>query len=96
MSLAYADQFFNIEVDGQLIPARHGQTIAAALMASGRRVFRYTRNGAPRGLFCGMGVCFDCLVTVDDGVEKRACITPVRPGMRIHLLTGEEGDSGDD
>jgi predicted molibdopterin-dependent oxidoreductase YjgC len=96
MSLPDEDRFFNIEVNGQLIPVRHGQTIAAALMAAGWRVFRYTRNGAPRGLFCGMGVCFDCLVAVDNGVEKRACITPARPGMRIHLLTGEEGDNGDD
>jgi predicted molibdopterin-dependent oxidoreductase YjgC len=96
MSLPYEGQLFNIEVDGQLIPAYHGQTIAAALMAAGRRIFRHTWTGTPRGLFCGMGVCFDCLVAVDDGIEKRACITPARPGMRIHLLNGEEGDSGDD
>jgi predicted molibdopterin-dependent oxidoreductase YjgC len=96
MSLPYEDRFFNIEVDGQLIPAYHGQTIAAALMAAGRRIFRYTQTGTPRGLFCGMGVCFDCLVAVDDGIEKRACITLARPGMRIHLLNGKEGDSGGD
>lgn len=96
MSLSNEDQVFNIEVNGQLIPARHGQTIAAALMAAGRRVLRYTLGGAPRGIFCGMGTCFECLVTVDGFAEQRACMTQVRPNMRIHLLTAREGDGGDD
>ncbi len=96
MSLPDEDQVFNIAVDGQLIPARHGQTIAAALMAAGRRVFRRTQSGAPRGLFCGMGVCFECLVTVDGVAGQRACITPARPGMQIHLPPGEEKVDGDD
>lgn len=76
---------FNIEVNGQSIPARHGQTVAAALLDSGRRAFRRTENGEPRGLFCGMGVCFDCLVTVNGMAEQRACMTPVEPGMQIQL-----------
>jgi predicted molibdopterin-dependent oxidoreductase YjgC len=83
---------FNIEVDGQPVLAHPGQTIAAALMASGRRTFRHTPGGAPRGLFCGMGVCFECLVTVDGLAGRRACMTPVRPGMQIHLPTGPEAD----
>ena len=76
---------FNINVNGQPIPARHGQTIAVALLAAGRRVFRRTERGELRGLFCGMGVCFDCLVTVNGLAEQRACMTPVQPGMQIQL-----------
>lgn len=42
-----------------------GQTVAAVLIKAGITVFRHMPSGAPRGIFCGMGVCFDCLVTVD-------------------------------
>ena len=89
-------QTFTIEVDGQPIPVQRGQTIAAALIASGRRVFRRTQNGAPRGIFCGMGVCFDCLVTVNGVTGQRACTTLAEPGMQVHLPTDEEADHDQD
>jgi predicted molibdopterin-dependent oxidoreductase YjgC len=76
---------FNIEVDGRPVAVDSGQTIAAALLKAGISAFRRTPTGARRGIFCGMGVCFDCLVTVDGLADQRACITPVRPGMRIEL-----------
>ncbi len=72
-----------LEVDAKPVVAYQGETIAAALLASGRRTFRHTiARGEPRGLFCGIGVCFDCLVNVD-GANVRACITSVRDGMVI-------------
>lgn len=71
-------------VDDEPIEAYEGETIGAALLASGRRVLRRTPYAAaPRGLFCGMGVCFDCVVGVDGRHELRACVTDVRDGMRI-------------
>lgn len=76
---------FVFEVDGLPVAALAGQTVAAALLAAGLRVFRYSAAGAPRGLFCGMGVCFECLVTIDGLTGQRACITPARPGMRVRL-----------
>jgi predicted molibdopterin-dependent oxidoreductase YjgC len=84
--------FFTVHVDGQPIPVQPGQTIAAALMAAGRRVFRHTSSGQPRGLFCGMGVCFECLVTIDGVGGQRACTTLARPGMHIRLA-GDEPES---
>lgn len=72
-----------IEVDGEPVSSFEGETIAAALLASGRRVLRYTASGKPRGMFCGMGACFDCVVEVDGDPSVRSCITPVRPGMKI-------------
>ena len=72
-----------LTVDGEAIEAYEGETVAAALIASGRRVFHTIPGGQPRGIFCGIGVCFDCMVTVDDAERVRACITPVRDGMRI-------------
>ena len=77
-----------ITMDGARVVACEGESIAAALLASGRRSFRRTpRTGAPRGLFCGMGVCFDCVVSVAGLGEVRSCVTSVVPGMVITSLT---------
>ncbi len=71
-------------VDGEPLPARRGQTVATALLAQGRRVLRHTRNGGqPRGLFCAMGVCFDCVMTIDGLQGSRACMTRVEDGMQV-------------
>lgn len=73
-----------IFVDGEPVPARLGQTVAAVLLARGRRVLRHTRHaGRPRGLFCGMGVCFDCVMVVDGLPGTRACTTRVEEGMQV-------------
>lgn len=78
-----------ILVDGAEVRAYEGESIAAALVASGRRFTRWTaRTGEPRGYFCGMGVCQDCLVTVDGLPNVRACVTPARDGMRVESQRG--------
>ena len=82
-----------IVVDGTAMSAHAGESVAAALLVHDRRALRLTsRQRLPRGLFCGMGVCFDCLVTVDGAANVRACLTPVRDGMRIE--TGITDDAG--
>ncbi|MBA2305355.1 MAG: (2Fe-2S)-binding protein [Acidobacteria bacterium] len=74
----------NIVVNGEPVRAHLGESVATALLADGRRVLRRTvKRGAPRGLFCGMGVCFDCVVTIDGTPGMRGCVTAVRDGMRI-------------
>jgi NADPH-dependent 2,4-dienoyl-CoA reductase/sulfur reductase-like enzyme len=72
-----------IFVDGQPVIAYEGETVAAVLLAETRRTFRRTpgRN-EPRGLFCGIGVCYDCLVTVNGQANVRAGQTPGVEGMR--------------
>lgn len=66
------------------IVGREGEVIAAALMANGIRTLRDTeRAGAPRGLYCAIGHCYDCRVNVDGVSGVRACLTPVREGMRV-------------
>ena len=72
-----------LSFDGREIEAIQGETIAAALAASGIVAVREARSGAPRGPFCGMGVCFDCLVTVDGRPSQRACLTKVESGMAV-------------
>jgi predicted molibdopterin-dependent oxidoreductase YjgC len=69
---------------GRTLRARTGQTVAAALLEAGVRSWRVTRRDErPRGLFCGIGVCFDCLLTIDGQPAQRACLVPVRDGMVV-------------
>jgi glycine/D-amino acid oxidase-like deaminating enzyme len=72
-----------ITFDGTAIEALPGETVAAALAAADVVAVRQTRSGAPRGPYCGMGVCFDCLVTVDGRPNQRACLTKVAAGMEV-------------
>jgi sarcosine oxidase subunit alpha len=79
-----------ILVDGHRVAAREGDTVSAALLASGLDVRRTTAvSGAPRLPYCMMGVCFDCLVTVDGVGNRQGCLVPVSPGMRIEVQKGK-------
>ena len=76
----------SIFVNGEEARAFEGETVLAALWAVGERALHTTaRTQEPRGFFCGMGVCFDCLVTIDGVFNVRACLEPVRAGMKITL-----------
>ncbi len=78
-----------VTVNDTAVEAYDGETIATVLLAAGVWHLRKTRRrGEPRGPYCGMGVCFECLVTVDGVAAVRACLTPVTDGMRIE--TGQE------
>lgn len=69
------------DFDGRSVPFEPGATIGAALTAAGIRSWRTTRHaGRPRGLFCGIGVCYDCLVTVNGQPSLRACMLPAADG----------------
>lgn len=83
--------------DGTEIEALTGETIAAALAAADIVTVRQARSGAPRGPFCGMGACFDCLVTVDGRPSQRACLTKVAAGMQVlsEPVAGGQADSGE-
>ena len=75
---------FAFTLDGRTMEAFPGETVAAALLAAGVRTLRKTeKSGAPRGVFCGMGICFDCLIVVDGRPHLRACLTQVKPGMAV-------------
>jgi D-hydroxyproline dehydrogenase subunit alpha len=73
----------SFQFDDQPIQALDGETVAAALSAASLTTFRHTIAGAPRGLFCGMGACFDCVVTVDGRIGQRACLTRAMDGMQV-------------
>jgi aerobic-type carbon monoxide dehydrogenase small subunit (CoxS/CutS family) len=82
-------QRFRFEFDGHAVEAEPGQSIGAALINAGYRSWRSTRTGgAPRGIFCGIGICFDCLVTVDGRPNNRACLTEATPDARVDTQNG--------
>lgn len=75
--------------DGRPIRCDEGTTVGAALVASGIRSWRTTRiEGRPRGIFCAIGVCFDCLVTVNGRPSVRACLAPARDGDDVRSQVG--------
>ncbi|MGW7823231.1 (2Fe-2S)-binding protein [Streptomyces puniciscabiei] len=94
LARARPGQAFTVSFDGRPLAALPGQTVAAALWAAGVTSWRSTRGaGRPRGVFCGIGVCFDCLVTVNGQANQRACLLPARPG---DVIRTQEGTGGDD
>ena len=80
---------FEIEVDGEKIIAFKGETFAAALMAFGRRTFRFTsKKKHPRGVYCGIGLCHECLMVINGIPNTRACQTLATPGCRVKTQKG--------
>ena len=78
-----------VTLDGAAVEARLGDSVAAALFTAGAYACRTTQvSGAPRGPYCLMGACFDCLVTIDGVPNQQACRVAVAPGMRIETQRG--------
>lgn len=77
--------------DGAPLEAARGLTIAGALLANGIVSWRRTAGGRPRGIFCGTGGCFDCLVEVGDQRAVRACLARVRDGDEVRTGTPGPG-----
>ena len=74
---------------GRTLSARAGDTIASVLLAHGIYVTRSTAaSGSPRGPYCMMGACFECLAVVDGRADVQTCLTPVRDGMVVRPQDG--------
>ncbi|GIN71489.1 (2Fe-2S)-binding protein [Bacillus sp. J14TS2] len=73
--------------DNQVFTARKGETLAAALLANGiRRLREHEESGAPRGIYCNIGHCYECRLTVDGKTGVRACLTLVKEGMIVESI----------
>jgi aerobic-type carbon monoxide dehydrogenase small subunit (CoxS/CutS family) len=84
---------FDIEFtfNDESIGAISGQSVAAALLAANQRSLRRTRfNSNERGVFCGIGICFDCLVVIDGVANQRACLIEAQSGMRVKTQVGSD------
>lgn len=83
------ERYVEILYNGTSLQAKEGEMIAAALLAHNISVFRYTsKEKKPRGLYCGIGRCTDCVMVVDGVPNVRTCVTPVRQGMRVETQNG--------
>lgn len=81
-----------ITFDGTKINARPGQTVGATLIDAGILSWRETRKGGkPRGLFCGIGACYDCLLTINGHPNQRACLAPAEDGTECNSGVNIEG-----
>ena len=75
--------------NSKLISATPGMALGAAILQSGERILRRTRFGdKPRGMFCGIGNCFDCLVIINGLPNQRACLTEVSKGLEVEIQIG--------
>lgn len=83
------EDYVEVTVDGKSMKAKKGEMIAAVLLANGIKIHRYTaKEHKPRGIFCGIGQCTDCVMTVNGNANVRTCITPVEDGMVIETQEG--------
>ena len=78
-----SEPVLELTIDGHAIRVPAGSTVASVLLDIGTVAFRTSETGAPRGPVCGMGVCFECRVTIDGIAHRRACLTVVAEGMRV-------------
>jgi predicted molibdopterin-dependent oxidoreductase YjgC len=75
--------------DGREVKGSKGEPVAAALKALGIQIHRYTvKRHEPRGIFCAIGRCTDCVMVVDDMPNVRTCTTPLVAGMRVETQDG--------
>lgn len=78
-----------ITIDGKEYKAIEGEVIAAVMLANGLMIHRYTtKKEKPRGVYCGIGQCTDCVMTVNGVPNVRTCITPVEEGMVVETQKG--------
>ncbi|MED3562663.1 (2Fe-2S)-binding protein [Bacillus xiapuensis] len=74
----------NFKFNEKVYSGFEGETIAAALLASGVRTLRcQEETGTPRGIYCNIGHCYECRVQVDGVLGVRACLTPIKEGMAV-------------
>ena len=76
------------DFDGKTFEGYEGEPIAAALRAAGVLTHRHTKKGSPRGIFCAIGRCTDCVMVVDGKPNVRTCVTPLTEGMKVQTQYG--------
>jgi aerobic-type carbon monoxide dehydrogenase small subunit (CoxS/CutS family) len=76
----------SITVNGVEVSVKQGTTVAAAILIAGETAFRRSVSGEPRGPLCGMGVCYECRVSIDGEAHARSCQIPCRARMNVVAL----------
>jgi len=78
-----SQQNVTVVVDGVSVTVAEDSMVSAAVAAAGKQAFRRSTTGQPRGPLCGMGICFECRVTIDGQPHRRSCQLPCREGMEV-------------
>jgi D-hydroxyproline dehydrogenase subunit gamma len=73
----------DLSINGKPITVGAGTSVAAAILIAGETAFRTSVSGQPRGPLCGMGICFECRVTIDGHLHARSCQITCREGMQV-------------
>lgn len=92
--MSEASEQIVLHVDGEAVTVPRGMNLAALLVNRGDGVTRTSVGGEPRGPLCGMGICFECRVTLDGVTHVRACMEVCRDGMRV-TTRGQAGGPSD-
>lgn len=92
--MSTATDVVTIAIDGRAVRVRSGMSVAAAMLDAGVIAFRESVNGSSRGPLCGMGVCYECRVTIDGVAHRRACLVMVADGVRVTTHDSRPGRSG--
>lgn len=83
-----APQMVTFYLDGQAVVGAKGEPVAMSLWALGLRILGWNEeNGQGRGLFCSIGQCYECRMTIDGQRDQRACLVPVSAGLRVERQT---------
>lgn len=82
------DTRFTFRFEGAAVEAWPGESVAAALLAARQLTLRFSEQGDPRGVLCGIGVCWECRCVIDGRPNTRACMTEARPGMEVRRQRG--------
>ena len=77
-----------LTINGRSVTVPRGTTVAAAVACAGGRIFRHSVTGEARGPLCGMGICFECRVTIDGQAHRRSCQILCRDGMDVQTAGG--------
>jgi sarcosine oxidase subunit alpha len=72
-----------LSVNGAVVSVPAGAMVSAAIAMAGVSQFRRSVSGEPRGPLCGMGICFECRVTIDGRQHCRSCQVVCQPGMKV-------------
>lgn len=78
-----APVMLRLRINGLPVEVPAGASVATAVAQISPSLFRHSVHGQPRAPLCGMGVCFECRVSIDGNAQQRACLTPAREGMWV-------------
>lgn len=72
-----------LTINGESLHVPAGSTVAAAVLIAQTATFRRSVSGEARAPLCGMGICYECRVTIDGQAHARSCQIVCAEGMEV-------------